>query len=147
MFGIFKNIFGGDNTTDRKTASGTKFSKAEKTVLRELDFEAAVAAHHAWKDRLASYLAGNSLEYFRPDIVGLNNRCSLGKWLESAKNTTLSKHPAFQSLMSEHQNFHFHAAYIVSYTHAGKLAEAQKVFNEGFEVSSQRVLTLLREFA
>lgn len=147
MLGIFKNIFGGDDATGRKAVKGMKFSRAEKAVLREIDFAAAIAAHQAWKGRIASYVTGNSLEYFRPDIVSLNNRCVLGKWLESSKQTTLSKYPAFQSLFSEHQNFHFHAAYIVSYTHAGKLAEAKKTFDEGFESSSRRLIAYLRDFA
>ena len=145
MVGIFKHLFVWLSTTPSAASQGAKFSKAEKALLRQIDIEAAIAAHHAWKNRIAAYMSGNSLEYFRPDIVGLDHRCTLGKWLQSVKNTSLSQSPLIQRLLSEHQNFHFYASYIVSYTHAGKLDEAQKLYDEGFEATSKRVIGLLHQ--
>ncbi len=145
MVGIFKHLFAWFSTASSPASQSAKFSKAEKALLRQIDIEAAIAAHHAWKSRIAAYLAGNSLEYFRPDIVGLDHRCILGKWLQSVKNTSLGQCPLIQRLLSEHQNFHFYASYIVSYTHAGKLDEAQKEYDEGFETTSKRVLGLLQQ--
>lgn len=143
MVGIFKHLFAWFGATRNFGNKGSKFSKSEKVLLRQIDIEAAIAAHYAWKSRIATYLAGNSLEYFRPDIVGLDHRCALGKWLQSVKNTSLGQYPEVQRLLTEHQNFHFYASYIVSYTHAGKLDKAQKLYDEGFEATSKRVIGLL----
>lgn len=145
MVGIFKHLFVWLGTTSSAGSKGAKFSKAEKALLRQIDIEAAIAAHYAWKSRIAAYLAGNSLEYFRPDIVGLDHRSALGKWLQSIKNTSLGQYPEIQRLLAEHQNFHFYASYIVSYTHAGKLDKAQKLYDEGFEATSKRVIGLLHQ--
>lgn len=145
MVGIFKNLFVWLDAASSARNKSIKFSKAEKALLRQIDIEAAIAAHYAWKSRIAAYLAGNSLEYFRPDIVGLNHRCTLGKWLQSVKNSSLGQYPVIQRLLSEHQNFHFYTSYIVSHTHAGKLAEAQKLYTEGFEATSKRVIDLLHQ--
>jgi hypothetical protein len=124
---------------------GTKFSKSENELLRQIDIDSVIAAHIDWKNRIAAYLAGNSLEYFRSDIVALDHRCALGKWLQSVKDTSLGQSPVIQQLATEHQNFHFHASHVVGYKHAGKLSEAQKVHDEGFEVRSHRVLDLLHQ--
>lgn len=145
MVGLLKNLFVWLSTTPSAENKGIKFSKTEKALLRQIDIEAAIAEHCIWKNRIAAYLAGNSLEYFRPDIVGLDYRCTLGKWLQSVKTTSLGQRPLIQRLLSEHQNVHFYASYIVSYTHAGKLDEAQKLYDEGFETTSQRVIGLLHQ--
>lgn len=145
MVGIFKNLFAWLSMAPSHRSKGVKFSKAEKALLRQIDIDAAIAAHHAWKSRIAAYLAGNSLEYFRPDIVGLDHRCTLGQWLQSVKKTSLGQNPVIQRLLTEHQNFHFYASYIVSYTHAEKLEKAQKLYDEGFEATSKRVIGLLHQ--
>ena len=145
MVGILKNLFVWFNKESSAGNKGIKFSKTEKALLRQIDIEAAIAAHQAWKNRIAAYLAGNSLEYFRPDIVGLDHRCTLGQWLQSVKKTSLRLYPEVQQLLAEHQNIHFYASYIVSYTHAGKLEKAQKLYDERFETTSKRVIGLLHQ--
>ena len=144
MFGIFKDLF--HRSALSRSAKGTSdvsFSKAEKAVLRGLDVDKVMTDHHAWKNKISAYVSGNSLEYLRPDIVGMNHRCDLGRWIMASQHTVLGTSPLFERLKLEHQNFHFHASYIVSYTHAGKLAEAEKLLNEGFENSSKRLIALL----
>jgi hypothetical protein len=145
MVGIFKHLFVWLGAARSSKNKGLKFSNSEKALLRQIDVEAAIAAHSAWKSRIAAYLAGNSLEYFRPDIVGLDHRCTLGQWLQSVKKTSLGQYPEIKRLLTEHQNFHFYASYIVSYTHAGKLDKAQKLYEEGFEATSKRVIGLLHQ--
>lgn len=145
MVGVLNNFFVWFSTKPSAENKGVIFSKSEKVLLRQIDIEAAITAHHVWKNRIAAYLTGNSLEYFRPDIVGLDHRCTLGKWLLSVKNTSLDQCSLIQRLQLEHQNFHFYAAYIVSYKHEGKLDEALKLYNEGFESTSKRVIGLLHQ--
>ncbi len=145
MVGIFKNLFAWISRTSSGRSKGSKFSKAEKVLLRQIDIEAAIAEHGTWKGRIAAYLAGSSLEYFRPDIVGLDHRCTLGQWLQSVKKTSLGQYPEVQQLLTEHQNIHFYASYIVSYTHAGKSEKAQKLYDEKLETTSKRVVNLLHK--
>ena len=143
MFGKFKDLFHSSAFAKSARGKGTAFSRAEKAILRELDVDKVIADHHAWKSKIGSYVAGNSLEYLRPDIVGMNHRCTLGRWIMESQHTILGSVSLFERLKLEHQNFHFHASYIVSYTHAGKLAEAEKLLKEGFENSSKRLIALL----
>lgn len=145
MFGKLKQIFSRGVFSKSARHTGVSFSKAEKMVLREIDIDTVIADHHAWKQKIGAYLTGSSLEYLRPDIVGMDHRCALGRWIHASENTALGKSPLYQRLKLEHQNFHFHASYIVSYTHAGKLVEAEKLYKEGFENSSKRMVSLLEQ--
>lgn len=145
MFGKLKQLFSRGVFSKSALNTGASFSKAEKTVLRQIDIDAVIADHQAWKEKIGAYLTGSSLEYLRPDIVGMDHRCALGRWILASQNTVLGSSSLFQRLKLEHQNFHFHASYIVSYTHAGKLAEAEKLYKEGFENSSKRMVSLLEQ--
>ncbi len=72
-----------------------------------MDFDAAIVAHTKWKDRIRKSLAGG--ERLDPTVVGRDNQCDLGKWIESAGASERSL-PEFGKLKELHTRFHKVAA-------------------------------------
>lgn len=72
-----------------------------------MDFDAAIVAHSKWKDRIRKSLAGG--ERLDPKMVGLDNQCDLGKWIESAGLSERGL-PEFSKLREVHTRFHKVAA-------------------------------------
>lgn len=87
-----------------------------------MDFDHAIAAHSEWKRKLANYLA-NPDHSLKPDEVGSDNRCELGKWL-AGEGKKFSKLPEYNAVVSDHARFHKVAGEIVHRANAGqKVAE------------------------
>ncbi|MGS0742714.1 CZB domain-containing protein [Glaciimonas sp. GG7] len=143
MLNFFKNIFGSDTST--KPAVPIEVSEVDINTVRELNIGAAISAHENWKIRLTAFLAGKSTEDLRPEVICFDNRCDLGKWLHGAAKEQLGKYTAFQQLVAEHKSFHYHASNVVSLTQAGKIEEAEKLLDNGFRLSSERVVKFLRD--
>ena len=97
-----------------------------------MDFDQAIAAHAAWKNKLSKYLA-NPDQSLQPAEIALDNRCELGKWIagEGQKFASLSE---YSSVKSNHARFHKVAADIVQRANAGQ------------EVSEEVVLGAKNEF-
>jgi hypothetical protein len=83
-----------------------------------MDFDHAIAAHAAWKNKLAKYLKtpDHSLQ---PSEVALENRCDLGKWIDG-EGKKFAKLPEYASVKSDHARFHKVAAGIVQRANAGE---------------------------
>ena len=83
-----------------------------------MDFDEAIAAHSAWKNKLKTYLRqpNKSLD---ANTVASDNQCVLGKWLygEGAKHSAL---PEFKELKNLHANFHRAAADLIKRADAGE---------------------------
>jgi hypothetical protein len=83
-----------------------------------MNLDEAIAAHSAWKQKLAVYVA-------KPDksidvaTLGKDNQCDLGKWIASEAAHYASE-PVFQELCNVHANFHHAAAAIVRRADAGE---------------------------
>lgn len=85
-----------------------------------LDFDAAIAAHRRWKDRIReSIVTRNRLD---PAAVARDDQCELGHWIH-AKSRELGATPEFQFLKEHHTKFHLAAADTVR--DAATLPEAQ----------------------
>ncbi|MDX2056336.1 MAG: CZB domain-containing protein [Gemmatimonadales bacterium] len=68
-----------------------------------LDFDAMIAAHRAWKDRIrASILAGTAID---PASIARDDQCDLGRWI-LARQAVLGANPEFQFLRDQHTRFH-----------------------------------------
>ena len=87
-----------------------------------MDFDHAIAAHSEWKRKLAKYLA-NPDHSLKPEEVGSDNRCELGKWL-AGEGKKLAKLPEYATAVADHARFHKVAGEIVRRANAGqKVAE------------------------
>jgi len=73
-----------------------------------MNFDDAISAHAAWKQKLAAYLR-------RPDgsidlaALGADNKCPLGQWIHS-QSGGITSDAKFAELKREHANFHRMAA-------------------------------------
>jgi len=83
-----------------------------------MDFNQAIAAHSAWKQKLASYLKTKDGS-LKAGEIGVDNECPLGKWIygEGSKFSSL---PEFSTLRSEHARLHKAAAEGVCRADGGK---------------------------
>lgn len=114
-------------------------------VLAELDIDTAIAAHENWKLRLQNYLDGASAEDLQPEVVCLDDRCDLGKWLHGAGKMRLGAYPAFSVLVARHQYFHQQAASVVAQARAGDHEKAAQTLNGSYRYASSQVILLLKE--
>jgi len=109
--GFFSQFFGLDKQEDDPSLPAAVFDdndvgldRASATaVLAEIDVDAAIAAHENWKLRLQNYLDQKSSEDLKPEVVCLDDRCDLGKWLHGPGKQRLGRYPAFSVLVARHQ--------------------------------------------
>ncbi len=99
-----------------------------------MDFDQAVAAHTAWKRKLAKYLdkPDGSLE---PLAVSVDDACPLGQWIYSM-GATLSDFPEYSALRSHHARFHRAAADVVHCANSGQSVD------ERITIGSQSEFTM-----
>jgi hypothetical protein len=88
-----------------------------------MDFDHAIAAHAAWKSKLAKYLKSPD-HSIKPAEVALDDHCELGKWI-AGEGKQFANLPEYASMKSDHTRFHKVAADIVQRANAG-----QKVLEE-----------------
>ena len=83
-----------------------------------MEFDQAIAAHAAWKSKLAKYLKNpdHSLE---PSKVAADDQCELGKWI-AGEGRKFTKLPEFATVKSDHARFHKAAASVVQRADAGQ---------------------------
>ncbi|MBL8355154.1 MAG: CZB domain-containing protein [Delftia acidovorans] len=120
-------------------------AKAAKAVLEELDIETAISVHENWSARLTAVLRGTSQEQLSPDIVCLDNRCELGKWLHGPGRERLGKYPAFTVLVARHKHFHLEASTVLTLSLAGEMEKAEHKLKTGYRHASNQVVLLLKE--
>lgn len=152
--GFFSRLFGKSSAaTDQKPGNGPVDAasqmgldaKSAAAVLAEIDIDTAIAAHENWKLRLQNYLTGNSTENLQPDIVCLDDRCDLGKWLYGPGGQRLGKYPAFSVLVARHKYFHLQASTVVALVQANDKEQATKTLEGSYRHASTQVVLLLKE--
>jgi hypothetical protein len=114
-------------------------------VLAELDIDTAIAAHENWSTRLLAVIRGTSGEALQPEVICLDDRCDLGKWLHGPGRQRLGKYPAFSVLVARHKHFHMEASTVLSLAQAGELAKAEQKLGSGYRHASNQVVLLLKE--
>jgi hypothetical protein len=120
-------------------------AKATANVLAELDIDNAIAAHENWKIRLNNQIAGTSTEKLDPELICLDDRCDLGKWLHGPGRERLGKYPSFSVLVARHKYFHVQASTVAAHVQAGDKDAAEKALNGPFKHGSSQVVLLLKE--
>jgi hypothetical protein len=90
------------------------------------DWLRIITAHVAWKQRLQKFLDGTSTETLDPAVIGVDNRCELGKWIYSG-GTSFQHNANYTTVKELHANFHKVAASIVDYHMRGETQAAQSL--------------------
>jgi hypothetical protein len=120
-------------------------SASAEAILAELDIDTAIAAHENWKLRLQNYLDGKSTEDLKPEVVCLDDRCDLGKWLHGPGKMRLGAYPAFSILIARHKYFHVQASSVVALAQAGENDKARQTLGTSYRHGSNQVVLLLKE--
>lgn len=158
--GFFSRIFGLDQATPDKprhasTSSATDArdpasemgldAQTAAAVLAEIDIDTAISAHDNWKIRLQNYVNGQSTEDLQPELVCLDDRCDLGKWLHGPGGQRLSRYPAFSMLVARHKYFHVQASTVLALAQAQDKEKAEQMLQGGYRQASSQVIFLLKE--
>lgn len=150
--GFFSRWFGRDDargaTTDSRAGEASELTldaRSAAAVLAEIDIDTAIQAHENWKLRLQNYLDGRSTEDLRPELICLDDRCELGRWLHGPGRERLGKYPAFSILVARHKLFHVQASTVVAHAQAGHLDQARGTLDSGYRHASNQVVLLLKE--
>jgi methyl-accepting chemotaxis protein len=121
--------------TDARTLSAAlrQFTFGEGS----LDFGAAIAAHKAWKTRIARFLKGRE-ELHQEDIAS-HRECELGQWLYSSGMENYGDYAEMKSLERDHETLHSQIKTIVGAHKAGDAAKVQQAQQEML-ATSERVI-------
>jgi hypothetical protein len=151
--GFFSQLFGSDSkngsknspAAPSKSASNEIEDSAAAAMLAEIDIDTAIAAHENWKLRLNNVLKGTSTEQLSPEIVCLDDRCDLGKWLHGPGGQRLAQYQMYPILVARHKYFHVQASTVLALAQSGDMAEAQKTMSSTYEYGSRQTIILLKE--
>jgi hypothetical protein len=152
--GFFSRLFGTEASPDAVTLIPADPAEDEESrldataaaaVLAELDIDTAIAAHENWKQRLQNYLDGQSNEDLKPEVVCLDDRCDLGKWLHGPGMMRLGAYPAFSVLVARHKYFHVQASTVVALAQVGEKDKARQTLAGSYRYASSQVVLLLKE--
>jgi Arc/MetJ-type ribon-helix-helix transcriptional regulator len=93
------------------TGEYVKASERVKMLLARLfvmasEGKEAIDSHVRWKARLKDYIEGKSTEELKSEVVGRDDQCTLGKWINGIGGERFSANPVFAVLKSRHAQFH-----------------------------------------
>jgi hypothetical protein len=97
-----------------------------------------ISTHVMWKQRLTSFLAGESQEQLDPELIKLDDRCALGKWIYG-EGKPMEALPAYQEVRELHAKFHQNAAQVVSLHQADNTAEAEALLKGDYSRLSEKL--------
>ncbi len=100
-----------------------------------IDFEAAKAAHLAWRARLRSFLDGR--ESMRMDEAVSHKDCMLGKWYYSEDACKYQHIHAMQALERPHEKLHSTIREIISLKSKGRHQEAETRYQDIMTLSGE----------
>jgi len=113
----------------------------------DVDFDAIINAHQAWKQKLRSAIGGGEERKLNPNEVCKDNQCALGKWLYGA-GKKYEQTPNYEPLRHTHAEFHVCAADILRLAQQGDKDGANAMLvGEFFDLSNrtvQHIVTMKR---
>lgn len=118
------------------------FKGKDVTDLHEedLDFQKWIAAHRNWRQRLTSYVDGSSQEVLDENVICVDNRCDLGKWIHGHGGKFYGDVSTFQKMMKDHAQFHATAGQVVRFYKSQDVRSARNMLNGDFDLYSLRVI-------
>lgn len=158
--GFFSRVFGMDNASADKPRPSRKSTdpdtrhpasdmgldaRSAAAVLAEIDIDTAISAHDNWKIRLQNHLNGQSTEDLKPELVCMDDRCDLGKWLHGPGGQRLGRYPAFSMLVARHKYFHVQASNVLALAQAQERDKAEHMLQGSYRQASNQVIFLLKE--
>jgi hypothetical protein len=106
-----------------------------------MDFDEAIAAHSAWKQKLKAYLAKPD-HHLKVEEVGADDKCELGRWIKSEyqKHSDIRE---FATLRTDHARFHQAAADVVKRADSGQKVTEEVALGarSEFATASSAVIT------
>lgn len=87
-----------------------------------MDFNGAIAAHSAWKNKLRRYITHPD-HSLNAATVSHADGCDLGKWMKN-EGSGYATNETFVELKKEHERFHKLASELVRRADAGQQVEA-----------------------
>ena len=110
--------------------------------MSENVFYHAVEAHIKWKIRLQKHLDGTSEEKLNPEVICLDNQCTLGQWIYG-DGQQYQKMEGFEELRNIHANFHKCASEVIRKTDAGDKPQAEAMFRNDYSLLSKDITRML----
>jgi methyl-accepting chemotaxis protein len=105
----------------------------------DVDFDAIIDAHQAWKQKLRNAIGGGSEKNLDPNEVCKDNACALGKWIYSA-GKEFEHLEEYEPLRHSHAEFHVCAADILKKAQAGdKDGASAQLVGDFFDLSNRTV--------
>lgn len=129
--------------SDSLAMEASAFQVQSSTTSDSLDVSGAVAAHQAWMGRLKNLLQGRSKDTYDPAIVGRDDQCALGKWVQGPGQQYCGHLQEFPSLKSKHRDFHRMAAEVLNFHQAGRRDQAEALLAKDFMAISHEVVAIL----
>lgn len=112
----------------------------EGMTEEDLDFDKWIQAHRDWRQRLVSFIGGNSAEVLEPEIICRDDRCALGQWIHGHGGKFYGDLEVFVRLRENHLQFHQSAGKVVSCFKAEGAVAATRMLNRDFDQHSLRVI-------
>ena len=109
----------------------------------DVDFDAIIDAHQAWKQKLRSAIGGGEERNLNPDDVCKDNLCALGKWIYGA-GKEYAHTPEYEPLRHTHAEFHVCAADILRHAQTGDKDGANAMLvGDFFDLSNRTVQNIV----
>jgi aerotaxis receptor len=133
-----------DKTLAEVDAVELRRQQKEQEQIAELDFEAAIEAHHKWRVTLRNAI----LKGQRIDVQTLqrDDCCMLGRWLYGGGQRWAAT-PGFSELVSTHRNFHAAAGKVGEAVNQGQKERVDQLMQAGsaFAETSKTIINALRQ--
>ncbi len=111
-------------------------------TLQGLDFDGALKAHLAWKEKLRLHLTGNG-EPLDAKVIECDDKCALGQWIHGA-GRQLAGDGTFVKLRGSHASFHQCAAKVLRHHQSGDDRMAYRLLGGDFSHLTSEVVSNLR---
>ena len=108
------------------------------------EFDAAIAAHKIWLQRLELFLDSIDESGLDIDSVADPSACALGKWLESSE-ANLGMLSQYRELRDKHQQFHLLASDVIRAKRDGQQLQANSILMGPLSDLSRGVVLLIED--
>lgn len=134
MVPFFKNIEPfGDQGKDHK----------EPIEAIEFDAQKWIDGHREWRQRIISYVEGNTAEPIDETVLTKDDHCELGQWIHGHGHKHFNNIPVFHEVKSDHAAFHHAAGKVIGTYRSHGAAAAKKALQADFDRCSMRVISAL----
>jgi hypothetical protein len=105
----------------------------------------AIDTHVRWKERLHAHISGIGNENLVPEVVGSDDKCALGQWIQGIGGQRFGGTPEFATLCAHHTEFHRSAGAVLEVARTNR-TQALHMLEEGaYPEASARVTEAIVE--